>query len=130
MRLGDNGAPITNVTLTTPGGTVQDLINSLNAHVGGVGNYGQFSLNSVGALTFTPLTSGGASVSVISDGTQSVNAPVSISQMFGIGAAASAGRTNSYSVNAAVVANPNRLPLATLNLAAAANGNPVLSAGD
>lgn len=124
------GSQITNVTIATPGGTVQNLINALNATPGGVGLYGQFSLDATGALTFTPTAPGGASISVVSDQTQSIAGGVSVSQLFGIGAAQRAGRTNTFSVRPDIAASPSKLALATLDLAAAAAGQPVLSIGD
>lgn len=131
LRVSDaSGSQITNVTVTTPGGTVQNLIDALNAPQGGVGIYGAFSLDSTGALTYTPNTPGGPTVSVVTDSTSSSNGGASVSQMFGIGAATRATRTNSFSVRSDIKANPSALALATLNLSAAAAGNPVLSAGD
>jgi flagellar hook-associated protein 1 FlgK len=127
---GANGAPITNVTITTPGGSVQNLIDALNANPGGVGLYGQFSLDSAGALTFAPAKPGSASISVVSDQTQSSSGGASVSQLFGIGAAAGAARTDGYSIRPDILANPSNLALATLNLGAAADNEPVLADGD
>lgn len=125
-----SGNPLANVSITTPGGSVQNLLNTLNSNTGGVGLYGQFSLSSAGALTFTPYKAGSASISVSSDQTQSLNGGMSVSQLFGIGAQAQASRTNSFSVRSDIAANPSNLALATLNLSAAANNEPVLSPGD
>jgi flagellar hook-associated protein 1 FlgK len=131
LRVDDgNGSQITDVSVTTTGGTVQSLINSLNASVGGVGLYGQFSLDSTGALSFSPNTPGGASISVVSDNTQSTVGGVSLSQLFGIGAAQAGARTNTYSVRSDIQANPSLLALGALNLTAAASGDPALSVGD
>lgn len=127
---GANGSPITDVTITTPGGTVQNLIDTLNANPGGVGLYGQFSLSAEGALTFTPTTPGSASISVIKDQTASTQGGVSVSQLFGIGAATAAQRTDTYAVRPDIVADPTNLALASLNLNAAAAGDPVVSIGD
>jgi flagellar hook-associated protein 1 len=130
LRLTDaSGSQITDVSVTTPGGTVQNLLDTLNANPGGVGFYGQFSLDSAGALTFTPATANGASVSVVGDQTQSSVGSVSFTQMFGLGDAQRASRTNTYSVRSDIVADPTKLALATLNLAAA-TGQTVLSVGD
>jgi flagellar hook-associated protein 1 FlgK len=124
------GGQITDVTMTTPaGGTVQDLLNTLNSNTGGVGLYGQFSLSSSGALTFTPNTPGSASLSVVKDTTQSGNGGESVSQLFGIGNAVAAARVNSYSVRADIGSNPSLVPFATLDLSAPA-GSPVLAIGD
>ncbi len=124
------GAPVTNVTVAVPaGGTMQDLVNALNAPVGGVGLYGAFSLNASGALTFSPTTPGGASIAVASDSTQrGANGP-SMSALFGIGVAAQAGRATTYQIRSDIAGNPANLALGTLDLAAAA-GEPAVSVGD
>jgi flagellar hook-associated protein 1 FlgK len=131
LRVADaSGSQITDIQVTTPGGSVQNLLDALNAPLGGVGLYGQFTLDSSGALSFTPNTPGGASISVVQDQTQSLSGGMSASQLFGIGAVARASRPNSFSVRADIAANPSLLSLATLNLNAAAAGQPVLSVGD
>jgi flagellar hook-associated protein 1 FlgK len=130
FRVADGkGSQITDVTVTTPGGTVQNLINSLNATPGGVGLYGQFSIDGAGALTFTPATPGGSTLTVVADQTQSATGGVSITQLFGLGDAQRASRTNTYSVRADIEANPSNLALASLDLTAPA-GQPALSVGD
>ena len=125
-----SGNPITNITVTMPAaGTVQGVINALNSSATGVGLYGQFSLSSTGALTFTPATQGGSTLTVVNDQTQRGAGGPSLSQLFGIGDAQRASRTASYAVRSDIAANPGNLALATLNLSAAA-GQPVLVAGD
>jgi flagellar hook-associated protein 1 FlgK len=131
LRVADgSGSHVTDVTVTTPGGTVQNLIDTLNSPTGGVGLYGSFSLDSKGALSFTPTKPGGASLSVVSDQTQPSAGGPGVSQLFGIGDSQRASRTNTYAVRADIQSNPSNLALATLNLSAAASGNPVLSPGD
>jgi flagellar hook-associated protein 1 FlgK len=131
LRVTDpNGGQITDVAITTPGGTMQNLLNTLNATAGGVGQYGQFSLDSAGALTFAPTTPGAVSLSVVSDQTQSTDGAVPLTQLFGVGDPTRAARTNTYSVRSDIQANPGKLALATLNLTAAAAGQPALSIGD
>jgi flagellar hook-associated protein 1 FlgK len=125
------GNPITDVTVTMPAaGTVQGVINALNSSATGVGLFGQFSLSSTGALTFTPTGQTGATLTVLSDTTQRGAGGPSLSQLFGIGDAQQASRTATYSVRSDIVANPSKLPLATLDLGAATTGQPVLVAGD
>ena len=126
------GSQITDVTVTTPADTtVQGLINALNSSTNGVGLYGKFSLSSpAGELTFTPNTPGSASLSVVTDQTQSSNGGESVSQLFGIGAQTRAARIDSFSVRSDINANPSKVPFATLNLSAAASGSPVLAIGD
>ena len=126
-----SGNLITDATVTIPpGGTIQNVINSLNSTNSGVGLFGQFSLNSSGALSFTPSSPGSASLNVVTDTTQWGAGGASISQLFGIGDAQRATRTASYSVRSNIASNPSNLAVATLNLSAAAAGQPVLTSGD
>jgi flagellar hook-associated protein 1 FlgK len=118
------------VTVTMPpaGSTMQDLLNTLNAPVGGVGQYGAFNLDSNGALTFTP-NSPGSTLSVVSDNTQrGVNGP-SMSQLFGLGVTQQASRATTFQIRPDISANPMNMALARLDLPATA-GEPVLAVGD
>ncbi|HUO12682.1 MAG TPA: flagellar hook-associated protein FlgK [Caulobacteraceae bacterium] len=124
-----NGSPLGEVTVTVPPATqptMQDLLNAMNSQVS---QWGAFSLNSDGAMTFTP-NSSGATVTVVSDDTQRGAGGPSISQLFGIGQAQQANAANSYAINPSIASNPMNMPLATLNLSAAASGEPVLDIGD
>jgi len=126
-----SGAPISEVTVTVPPAgqpTMQDLINALNAPVGGVGQFGAFSLDANGALTFKP-TSPGASLSVVSDNTQRGPGGPGLTQLFGIGVAQQASRATAFQVRPDIAANPLNLALAQLDLAAAP-ANPVVAVGD
>jgi flagellar hook-associated protein 1 FlgK len=128
-----SGTPLNQVTVTVPPAgspTMQDLLNALNSSTSGVGQYGTFSLNSDGAMTFTPSTPGGASISVVTDSTQRGPGGPSISQLFGIGPAVQANTATAYSIRSDIAANPMNMALATLNLSAAATGDPVLAVGD
>ncbi|HEY2659888.1 MAG TPA: flagellar hook-associated protein FlgK [Caulobacteraceae bacterium] len=131
LRLSDSsGNQITDVPVTVPsGGTMQTVLDAMNATTGGVGLYGQFSLNTSGELSFTPNTPGGASVSVVSDNTQWGAAGASISGLFGLGDNQRADRTDSFAVRPDIAANPTNISFAQLNLSAAA-GTPALSPGD
>jgi flagellar hook-associated protein 1 FlgK len=126
-----NGNPIQDVTATTPaGGTMASLIGALNASPGGVGAYGSFSLNSNGQLSFTPNgNASGVSVAVIADKTANTSTGASISALFGIGAAQRNSLASAYAVNSKLMANPTSLPMAQLNLSAAA-GTAVLEPDD
>jgi len=128
---GQNNTKITDIAIPMPaGGTVQNLVDALNAPVGGVGLYGQFSLDGNGALTFTPTTPGSATISVVSDATSRGPGGPSVSQLFGIGLAQRIQRIPTYSVRADIAANPANLATAQLDLSAAADGQPVVSPGD
>jgi flagellar hook-associated protein 1 FlgK len=130
LRLSNaNGAKLQDVTVTTPaGGTMADLITALNANGTGVGLYGSFSLNGNGALSFTPSTQG-TTLSVVTDKTANTADNVSVSQLFGIGAATRSVAATTFSVRSDIVQNPTNLAVAKLDLAAAA-GTPALAAGD
>jgi flagellar hook-associated protein 1 FlgK len=125
-----SGAPVTNVAVTVPAApTMQDLLNSLNAPVSGVGLYGSFSLDANGALTFSPTTPGGASVSVVSDTTQRGAGGPSMTQLFGIGSAQQASLAGAYEIRPDIAADPMNMALGQLDLSLAA-GQPVISVGD
>jgi flagellar hook-associated protein 1 FlgK len=131
LRLtGANNTKITDLAIPVPGGgTVQNLIDALNAPVGGVGLFGQFNLDSAGALTFVPSTPGATTVSVVTDSTSRGAGGPSISQLFGIGQAQRISRVATYSVRPDIAANPAKLATAQLDLFAAP-GQPVISPGD
>ena len=127
---GQNNAKISDITIPVPaGGTVQNLMDGLNASIGGVGLFGQFSLDANGAMTFTPASPGSASISVITDNTSRGAGGPSISQLFGVGQAQRIGRVATYAVRSDIAANPANLATAQLDLSAAA-GQPVVSPGD
>src|SRR5579864_4049443 len=132
FAIGDaSGTPVSDITVTVPPAgspSVQDLLNALNASIGGVGQYGSFSLDANGALTFKPVTPG-FTLSVTQDTTQRGAGGPSISQLFGVGVAQQASRATSYAIRPDIVANPQDLALAQLNLAAPA-GSPVVAIGD
>jgi flagellar hook-associated protein 1 FlgK len=125
------GLPTNTITVAVPAAgspTMQDLLNSLNAPIGGVGNYGSFSLDAKGAMTFTPSTPG-STLSVVQDTTKrGVNGP-SISQLFGVGVTQQASRATTFQVRADIDANPMNLSLAKLDLPATV-GTSVVALGD
>jgi flagellar hook-associated protein 1 FlgK len=124
------GAKVKDITVTTPaGGTLADLMSALNGASGGVGGYGSFSLDGNGALTFTANNNSGATVSVVADATASSAGGVTVSQLFGIGAATRSQAASTLQVRSDIAQNPAALATATLNLSVAA-GTPALSAGD
>ncbi|MBS0410375.1 MAG: flagellar hook-associated protein FlgK, partial [Proteobacteria bacterium] len=125
------GSVTRDISVAVPaGGTVGNLISALNAQVGGVGQYGQFVLDSQGALTFQPNTPGAVTLTVLDDNTQRGVGGPSVSQLFGIGSAQRASRAGTFKLSAAVQANPMLMPLAKLNLANAASSQPVVALGD
>lgn len=130
LRLADkDGARIRDINLAIPaGGTMQDLLNTLNANVGGVGLYGQFSLDADGAMSFTGTN--GQIVSVVNDNTSRGVGGPSVSELFGVGQAQRAARVSTFAVRKDIAGNPSKLALATLDLAQAALNKPALAIGD
>jgi flagellar hook-associated protein 1 FlgK len=129
LRLSDaSGNKLQDVTVTTPGGSMANLLTALNATGTGVGAYGAFGLSATGALAFTPTTPG-VGVSVVSDNTANTATATSISQLFGIGAAAQASVASNYVVNPAIQQNSALLATGALNLSAGA-GVAALTPGD
>ncbi|HEX7761396.1 MAG TPA: flagellar hook-associated protein FlgK [Caulobacteraceae bacterium] len=125
------GSVTRDIAVAVPaGGTVGNLISALNAQVGGVGQYGQFTLDSQGTLTFQPTTPGAVTLTVLDDNTQRGAGGPSVSELFGIGSAQRASRAGTFQLNAAVQANPMLMPLGKLNLANAALSQPVVASGD
>jgi flagellar hook-associated protein 1 FlgK len=131
LRISDgSGTRLRDVTIPMPAApTVQDLLNTLNASAGGVGLYGQFSLDANGQMSFAPATGTGAMVSVISDSTQRGPGGPSVSSLFGIGATVRAARANSFQVRTDIAGSSGLLSLAKLNVNAAP-GAPALAVGD
>jgi flagellar hook-associated protein 1 FlgK len=117
------------VTVPTGTGTMQELIDGLNARNNGVGLYGTFALGSKGELSFTSNTATPVSLSVVSDSTQRGTGGPSLSQLFGIGPTERSTRGDQFSVDPTMAANPARLPFAKLDLTAAA-GVAALAVGD
>jgi len=134
FRMSDTPGSVTrDITVTMPAsGNMASLLSTLNAQVGGVGQYGQFVLDSQGTLTFQPNTGSTTTLSVLSDKTQRGTGGPSLSQLFGIGSAQRASRAGAFSLNSLVSGNPMMMPLATLNLAnaSASPAQPVLALGD
>ncbi len=125
-----NGSLLKDVTVSIPaGGTMATVLSALNATGTGVGQYGSFALDANGALSFTATTSPAPSMSVINDTTSWGVNGVSFNTLFGVDPGVRAQRTVNYSVNSTMVQNPNALPIAQLNLSAAA-GTPAVVSGD
>ena len=125
------GLPVSTITVTVPGAatpTMQDLLNALNAPIGGLGNYGSFSLDPKGALTFTP-NNPGSTLSVVSDTTQRGANGVSMTQLFGLGVTQRAGVATTFQIRPDINANPMNMALARLDLPPTA-GQPVVALGD
>jgi flagellar hook-associated protein 1 FlgK len=131
LRLTDvEGGRIRDVNVAIPaGGTMQDLLDSLNARNDGVGVYGSFSLDPKGQMSFTSYNGSPVTLSVVSDPTERGTGGPSVTELFGVGPTERATRGERFSVNTVMEQNPSRLPFAKLNLLAAA-GTTSLSVGD
>lgn len=125
-----DGKPIRDVTVTVPAATtMQDLLTALNANTTGVGLVGAFSLDAQGQLSFAPNTTPPVSIAVSQDQTSRGAGGPSLSGLFGLGVIERNSRANRLSVDPKIEADPNRLALSRLNLAAAA-GTPAISPGN
>jgi flagellar hook-associated protein 1 FlgK len=131
LRLTDvEGGRIRDVNVSVPAGsTMQDLMDSLNARNGGVGLYGNFSLDTKGQMTFGSYPGSTVSLSVASDNTSRGMGGPSITQLFGVGPTERSTRGERFVVNPTMEQDPARLPFAKLNLAALA-GTTALAIGD
>ena len=125
-----DGKPIRDVTVTVPAaGTMQDLLDSLNANATGVGLVGAYALDAQGQLSFTPSTSPPVSVSVSQDLTSRGPGGPSISALFGLGVRDQTSRAGRLSVDPDIAADPNKLATSKLNLSVAV-GAPAISPGN
>lgn len=123
-----SGAVLRDVTATVPaGGTMTDLLNSLNSSSAGLGVYGAFALDGQGRLDFSPATTPGVGFSVISDGTARGPGGPSLSALFGLDAGAAA--SPAYAIRGDIKADPSRLALAQFDRSAAL-GASALAIGD
>ena len=120
------GSQITDVQVTTPaGGTVQNLIDSLNSNTNGVGLYGKFALSGAGQLIFVPP----AQQPVGGQGHHPKRRRRRVGKPAIRHRQLRAARIDSYSVRSDIAANPSKVAFATLNLGVP-SGSPVLALGD
>lgn len=125
------GSLLKNISVSIPsGGTMANVLAALNSTTTGVGRYGTFALDSNGALQFTPSVTPAATMSVTNDTTSwgGGNGPT-LNALFGVDPGLRANRAINFSVNTAMLQNPNNLPIAQLNLNAGV-GTPGVVAGD
>jgi flagellar hook-associated protein 1 FlgK len=130
LRLTDaNGAALKDVVVTTPaGGSIQDVLDALNATSGGVGVYGQFALDSDGRLSFTSSLPG-VGMSVIGDTTHWGTGGPALSQLFGIAAGAGADRASAFTLRSDIAADGMKLAFSQFDTAAMV-GDSALAPGD
>ncbi|MFD3266350.1 flagellar hook-associated protein FlgK [Phenylobacterium ferrooxidans] len=112
-----DGRPLRNISITMPpAGTMQDLLDTLNASSTGVGLYGTFSLDSSGKMTFAGNGGGDVQLAVAKDDTKRGTDGASLSQLFGLGVNERSSRAGRFTVDQALVSNPMKLALGKLDL--------------
>ncbi|MFN3228715.1 MAG: flagellar hook-associated protein FlgK [Asticcacaulis sp.] len=131
LRVGpQDGARIRDITIAIPaGGTINDLLTSLNDPVNGVGGFGTFSLSAQGELKFTGAGSPPMKMQVVKDNTTRLNAGgPSVSAFFGLGGIPGQ-RLETFAVRGEIQRNTATMALSKLDLTVP-SGRPVLVSGD
>jgi flagellar hook-associated protein 1 FlgK len=122
------GAVLRQTSITTTGaGDMNALLAQLNSSAG-VAQYGAYSLDANGVLTFTP-NQPGVTVAVVGDTTQRGAGGPSISELFGLNPNVQGFRAGSFSIRPDIAANSMNLAMAQLDLTASV-GQSALSVGD
>ncbi len=109
------------------GGSMTDLMNTLNATGTGVGEFATFSLDGDGRLIMTPRS--GFQTAITDDSTVRGDTGMSLTSMFGLMPSATAGRAYEMSVSNAVASDPARLAVGRPDLTAAI-GARIIELGD
>jgi flagellar hook-associated protein 1 FlgK len=126
------GATAGTVSYTIPSSgvtTMTQLLTQINDPTTGVGRFGNFALDSNGALTFTGFGSPANTLNITNDTTHRLTANgASFGQFFSLGGAQGSIASH-LSVNANISNNPSLLGLARVNLTPA-TGTPSLTSGD
>ena len=115
-----DGRPLRDIAITMPpAGSMQDLLDTLNASATGVGLYGTFSLDANGKMTFAGNGGGDVHLSIAKDDTKRGTDGASLSQLFGLGVSERSTRAARFSVDQSLVSNPMKLALGKLDLSTA-----------
>lgn len=127
---GETGSRLRDLQVAVPaGGTVGDLVATLNDPATGIGRFGAFSLAADGSLSFTGYGNPEPTLTVFEDRTTQIPSGISVTELFGIGGGVRASRADGFALRADIRQSPSRLALAQLNLSAAP-GTQALSTGD
>ncbi|MGV8929019.1 MAG: flagellar hook-associated protein FlgK [Brevundimonas sp.] len=127
---GETGSRLRDLQVAVPaGGTVGDLVATLNDSGTGVGRFGTFTLAADGSLSFTGYGNPAPSLSVLEDRTTQIPSGVSVTELFGLGGGVRASRADGFTLRADIRQSPSKLALAQLNLSATP-GSQALSTGD
>lgn len=113
--------------LAAPGSDWDDLIGALNATGTGLGEYGSFSFDSFGRMTFAGNPA--FQVTLMTDSTQRGATGVSITALHGLSDIATAGRAMELQVNSAISSSPSLLAVGRPDLSAAL-GARIIESGD
>jgi flagellar hook-associated protein 1 FlgK len=127
-----NGTIAQSISSNVAGTSFNDLLGQLNDPVNGLGRYATFSINGAGELVQTPTAGFGSfDVELVGDNTRRGTTDVAFSQLFGLGLAATAGRTDLPQVAPRVRANSSLLAMAKLDRSGSpAVGDVVVASGD
>ncbi|MET0182161.1 MAG: flagellar hook-associated protein FlgK [Caulobacterales bacterium] len=115
------------ITPALAAGTWNDLVSALNTNGTGLGEFATFSINSDGRMVVAPRS--GFTTQFTDDSTQRGSTGVSVSSLFGLAPAATAGRASETSVASAISSDPGRLAVARPDLTSAV-GARIVELGD
>lgn len=121
-----NGVALVDIAIPA-GGSMTDLVNSLNNSTSGLGRYGTFSLNTDGVLSFKGFGSPAYQLGVAEDNTSRLGNGASLSEFFGLGGNASA-RAQHLQIDPHILDNSNHLALAQVKFSVTTG--PVLVGSD
>lgn len=132
MRLvAPNGSVLSEKTVTIPAGNFSNIISSLNNGATGFGLYGSFSLDTSGAMKWTPNTGGeDNSLQMTEDTGIRTGTNLTFGQMFGLNQGTRMMRGSSLNVNTTIAADPKKLGLAMGDLSSVAVGSVAIGLGD
>ena len=127
---GPNGEIGKQVSVTLAAGmSIGDIVNALNTQFGGAAS---FSLAADGSLKMaTSSAYSGYQLNVAQDTTTRGSTGISFTQLFGLGPQQLAAQAQGFSVNSAVVSNPQRMTFGQSSITAStAVGDSVIGSGD
>jgi len=127
-----NGVRAANINVGVAGATIQDQLNALNNAATGLGQYGSFSMDANGEVSFTANPGyEDYQVSVVSDSSERTGTGKSFTTIFGLSDTARFDRSEGFEVRPAIRSDPSLLSMAQLDIdAGTAVGDLVLSEGD
>jgi flagellar hook-associated protein 1 FlgK len=116
----DAGGREQDIQITVPpGGSMNDLLATLNDGTTGFGYFGLFTLDAKGALSFASTPGRSVNLSVLEDKTARAGSGAGMADLFGLGSARRAARAQSFAVNPAVAKDHGKLAFAQFDTEAA-----------